>query len=194
MPLPNIQISGRGMDVTGPMKKYVEEKLNKYERVFDLATSIEVEFSENVAARGVDNDFNLEIMMTLPKTVARVEKSGSDVYAIVDEATDVIYRKVKRYKEKLRQWEGSSPWKVDEGEMADNSGDFEEFDFITYVPKIVRRKKIKDCKPMSEAEAIERMEMLGYDSFLFKNMQTGLFSLVYRRKRGGYGIVEPCEE
>jgi putative sigma-54 modulation protein len=191
MALPNVRISGHGMEVTDAMKKYVEEKLNKYERVFDLATSIDVEFVENVAARGVDTDFKVEIMMALPRTVARVEKSGSDIYAIVDETTDVIYRKVKRYKEKLRQWEGSSPWKVEEGEIGDVS---EDFDFITYIPKIVRRKKLEDCRPMSEAEAIERMEMLGYDTFLFKNMETGVYSLVYKRKRGGYGIVEPCEE
>ena len=191
MALPDLKVSGHGMEVTEALRAYIEEKLKKYERLFELATSVEVECTENVAARGVDKDFRVEISMKLPRTVARVEKEGSDLYALVDQATDVIFRKVKRYKDKLRQWEGKKQWVVEE-EIGREEED--DSDFITYVPKIVKRKKIEECRPVSEAEAIERMEMMGYDCFLFKSKETGLISMVYRRKRGGYGLVEPCDE
>lgn len=190
MALPEVKVSGHGMEVTDSVRSYIQDKITKHARVFDVATSIEVECVAEIAARGVDQDFKVEMTMKLPRTVARVEKEGAELYAIVDEVTDVMYRKVKRYKDKLRNWEGSSPWKVEEG-SAGGSGDF---DFVSYVPKIVKRKKIENCTPVSEVEAIERMEMMGYDSFLFKNKDTGLFSMVYRRKRGGYGLVEPCSD
>lgn len=72
-------------------------------------------------------------------------------------------------------------------------GDGEEgFDeYSNYVPKIAKRKKINDMSPLEEGEAIERMEMLGYDSYLFRSKKTDKISLVYKRKDGSYGIVEP---
>ena len=195
MSLPEVRISGRGMEITDAIQAYIEEKLNKYERIFNVATAIQVECIENIAARGVKDDFRVEISMTLPRTVVRVEKFGSDIYAIVDEATDVLSRKVKRYKDKLRQWEGKDSWKVDDMSADGKDADIvEESGLVDYVPKIMKRKKIEDCMPVSEAEAIEKMEMMGYNCFLFKSKKTGKFSMIYRRRKSGYGIVEPCEE
>jgi len=59
------------------------------------------------------------------------------------------------------------------------------------VTGIVKRKVIKDMEPIQEAEAIERMELSGYDQYLFKNKNTGKISMIYRRNYGGYGLVEP---
>jgi putative sigma-54 modulation protein len=194
MGLPAVQISGDGLDLTDAIREYIDEKLTKYENIFEVATNIRVECSEHVAARGVDKDFKVEVLMNLPRTQARVEKKGADLYAAIDEATDVLVRKVKKYKDKLRQWEGKAPWKAiePEEELEVEEPDEDDWYFTNYVPKVVRRKKIQNCTPMEEAEAIERMEMLGYDSFLFKNKE-GLYCMIYKRKRGGYGIVEACE-
>jgi len=194
MGLPDIQVSGNGMDITDAIHEYIVQKMTKYERIFDVATTIKVECTAHVAARGVDQDFRVEISMHLPRVVARVEKDGGDLYAIVDEITDVLARKVKRYKDKLRQWEGKIPWKIAEAGASLDTEDLSE-DVYTqgYTPRVVKRKKIEDCTPISEEEAIERMEMLGHESFLFKSRDTKRFAMVYKRKRGGYGIVEPCE-
>ncbi|MBN2100767.1 ribosome-associated translation inhibitor RaiA [Candidatus Dojkabacteria bacterium] len=195
MALPEIKVSGHGMEITDAIKDYVEDKISKYEKIFDIATSISVECSDNVTARGVDRDFSVEIMMHLPNVIARVEKSGPELYALVDEVTDILVRKVKKYKETKRKWEGSESWKaVEMTEDLEPDTDIEEDRYVAaYVPKIVRRKKLEDCTPVTEAEAIERMEMLDYDSYLFKNANTGKYSMVYRRRHGGYGVVEPCE-
>ena len=181
------------MEVTDRLRSYIEDKLRKNAHIFDIALGIEVECIENIAARGVDKDYRVEISMILPRTPVRVEKFGSDMFAAVDEAVDVLQRKVKRYKDKLRQWEGKDSWKVTEAEETEENGDQSDDPPVTYTPKIVKRKKLEDCMPIAEIEAIERMEMMGYDSFLFKNKKNGKFCLVYRRRQGGYGIVEPCE-
>ncbi len=195
MGLPAVQISGDGMDITEAIKDYINDKLSKYENIFEIATNIRVECSEHVAARGVDKDFKVEVLMNLPRTQARVEKKGADLYAAIDEVTDVLVRKVKKYKGKLRQWEGKAPWKtLGPEEELDVEEDDKSWYFPHYIPKIERRKKLDNCTPISEAEAIERMEMLGYDSFLFKNKKSGQYCMIYRRRQGGYGIVEACEE
>jgi putative sigma-54 modulation protein len=194
MGLPAVQISGDGFDITDPIREYIDEKLTKYEKIFEIATNIRVECSEHVASRGVDKDFKVEILMNLPRTQARVEKKGADLYAAIDEATDVLVRKVKKYKGKLHQWEGKAPWKTRSPEEELDVEPPEDSWYVpNYVPKVVRRKQMTNCTPMSEAEAIERMEMLGYDSFLFKN-KDGKYCMLYKRKSGGYGIVEACEE
>jgi putative sigma-54 modulation protein len=85
-------------------------------------------------------------------------------------------------------WGGSKEWEVMEIE-GDGEEGFDEYS--NYVPKIAKRKKINDMSPLEEGEAIERMEMLGYDSYLFRSKKTDKISLVYKRKDGSYGIVEP---
>ena len=195
MALPDVKISGRGMEVTDPIRSYILEKLKKHEPLFEMATAIEAECYQNISARGVKQDFRVEISVTMPRTLIRVEKYGSDVYAIVDQVVDVLLRKVKRYKDKLRKWEGKESWKMAEANgAAKDDADTVEETLVPYDPKIVKRKKIENCTPVTEEEAIERMEMMGYDSFLFKNKKTGKFSMVYRRRNGWYGIVEPCED
>ena len=190
----NIQISFVGMEPTEPLKKYVTEKLKKYEKFLDKATSIEVTLKENKYSRGIDKDFRIDVNVVLPQAPVRVEVVGGDMYANIDEATDTLVRRLKRYTDKESYWEGKTPWKVLEADAALEalSEEDEKIDnYANYVPKIAVRKKITDMSPIEEAEAIEKMELLGYDQLLFKNSNTGKISMVYRRQKGGYGLVEP---
>ena len=71
--------------------------------------------------------------------------------------------------------------------------DEKEDQYSDYVPTIAVRKKIQDMRPLEEGEAIERMELLGCDQLLFRNKGTGKISMVYKRVKGGYGLVEPAD-
>lgn len=193
MAMPPIAVSGHGMKITPAIEKYINKKLSKNEGLMSAATSISAVCVEEKASRGIDHDFRVEISVVLPRAVARIEKSGADIYAVIDEVSDVILRKMKRYKEMRHQWEGKRPWKIENLEHIEE-GDMDEendVDYVHYVPKIVERLKLENCTPMSEAEAIEQMELADLPCFLFKKQDTGMFSMVYKRKRGGYAIVEP---
>lgn len=192
MKLEDVQISFVGMDPTDALKKYVLEKLGKFEHLWKESTSIEVFFKENVSARGVRHDFRVDINIYLPNSAVRVESSGESMYANIDEATDVLSRRLKRYHDRKSFWEGATPWKVLEADanlITDGSEELE--DYAGYVPTVSVRKKIKDMSPLEEGEAIERMELLGYSQLLFRNKSTGKISMIYRRDQGGYGLVEP---
>jgi len=116
------------------------------------------------------------------------------MYANIDEASDTLARRLKRYTERKTYWEGVTPWKVLEADAHLKSiADELEDTYEDYVPTIAVRKKIEDMSPLEEGEAIERMELLGYDQLLFRNKNTGKLSMLYKRVQGGYGLVEPAE-
>jgi len=190
-----IKISFVGMEPLDSLKEYITEKIEKKKKLLKEATLIEVFFKENIHSRGVKEDFRVDITITLPNSPIRVEQSGEDMYANIDLAMDTLDRRLKRYRDRKGNWEGVKPWKVLEAEAAlqalTEEVEGELTDYSDYVPKIAVRKSVKDIGPMVEAEAIERMELLGYDQFLFLNKSTGKMSMIYRRRRGGYGLVEP---
>lgn len=188
MTLESINISFVGMEPTDSLRKYFLEKIGKYEYLWSDATGIEVVLKENINSRGVKNDFRIDINVSLSKSAVRVEVVGPDMYANIDEATDTLARRLKRYRDKKMYWEGSKPWEVLEDEEPVK---VEDDDYSDYVPRMSVRKKIVDMSPLEEGEAIEKMELLGYDQLLFRSKSTGKISMIYKRKNGDYGLVEP---
>ncbi len=178
-----------GMDSSDSLKEYAWEKISKREDLLKHATALEVAFKQSKAKKGVVNDFRVNISVDLPETPVRVEQRGEDMYANIDFAVDTLVRRLQRYTDRKARWSGEKAWEVQEGEPT--LDDFDTDDYSDYVPRIVRRKRIEDISPLEEGEAIERMDMLGYDFFLFRNRRTDKISVVYRRKDGSYGIVEP---
>lgn len=190
----NINISYIGMSSSQALEKYLNEKLLKYEVELIPATSIDVFFKQNVRARGVDADFRIDINVQLPKALVRVEENGADMYRLIDNATDTLIKRIRRYNDKKRNWDGNIPWRVLEASEAvdlSNTDDDVIDNYANYIPKISVRKKLEDISPMQEGEAIEKMELMGFNQMLFKNIKTGKISMLYKRKSGDYGIVEP---
>jgi len=194
MNIKDIQISFIGMEPTEALKKYSKEKISKYEHLLEEATSMEVLLKQFKSSRGVKDDFRVNFSLVLPKSVVRVEVNGENMYAIIDQASDTLARRIKRYQEKKSYWEGITPWKVIEADANMDEIKDDNFEqYSDYTPTIATRKKIDDMTPLEEGEAIERMELLGYDQYLFKNKATGKFSMIYKRVKGGYGLVEPAD-
>lgn len=182
------------MDSTEAIKDYVLQKVGKVENFLERAVKGEVVLKERVQRRGVDKDFRIDINISLPNSLVIVQEAGEDLYAIIDKAVDVLARRLKRYYDKLSQWEGKEPWKIVHAQ--ETLAEFEEKeegdDYSNYVPKIAVYKKIEDMRPKDYAEAIEEMELMGFNQFLFKNKQ-GQYSMLYKREDGSYGLVEPSE-
>ncbi len=190
----NINISYIGMDSSDALENYLKEKLTKFDTELIPVTNIDVYFKQNVHARGVDKDFRLEINLQLPKAVVRVEENGADMYALIDKATDVVIKRVRRYSDKKKNWDGNIPWRVLESQEAMNIdvlGDEVSDNYSNYIPKISVRKTLKEMSPMEEGEAIEKMELMGFNQMLFKNIKTGKISMLYKRSSGDYGLVQP---
>jgi len=194
MTIEDIQITFVGMDPTQALKKYVLDKISKYDHLLDEAMGVDVVLKEYTKRKGVKEDFRVDITVKLPKSTVRVEVSGENMYANIDEASDTLARRLKRYSDKKAYWEGITPWKVLEAdELLKGVVESEKDTYADYVPTIKVRKKVEDMSPLEEGEAIERMELLGYDQILFRSKSSGKISMIYRRKQGGYGLVEPAD-
>ncbi len=195
MKVEELQLKFMSMDPTEAIKDYVIQKVGKHENFLEKAIKGEVILKERVQRRGVDKDFRIDINISMPNSLVIVQEAGEDLYAIIDKATDVLARRLKRYQDKLSQWEGKEPWKIVHAKEALSEFEQEEeFDeYADYVPEIAVHKKIEDLQPREYAEAIEEMELKGFNQFLFKNKK-GNFSMVYKRDDGSYGLVEPSEE
>ncbi len=193
MNLEEVKINFVGMEPTEPIKKYVLEKIGKHAHLFAEAVDLEVFLKEFVNRKGVDHDFRIDINVSLPNSTVRVEVTGPDMYANIDEASDTLARRLKRYIDRRSYWEGATPWKVLEADNLNNTPVEMMDDYSDYVPSISVRKKIEDMSPLEEGEAIEKMELLGYDQLLFRSKKTGKISMLYKRDGGDYGLVEPAD-
>jgi len=114
----DVKITFNAMEPTEALKDYTLEKVGKFENLFTEVISAEVELTQNVHARGVDDDFRVDFNIDLPNTRVRVEEIGDNMYAIIDKGTDVLARRLKRYNEKQQKWDGKKPRKVLEAEAA----------------------------------------------------------------------------
>lgn len=194
MNIKDVQITFVGMKPTEPLKKYVVEKITKYEHLLTEAISVDVVLKEYTQRKGVKHDFRIDITVKLPKSTVRVEISGENMYANIDQATDTLARRLNRYSDKKAYWEGITPWKVLEADAMLKQVEEKIDTYVDYVPTIKVRKKLDDMSPLEEGEAIERMELLGYDQLLFRHKGSGKISMIYKRKEGGYGLVEPADK
>ena len=192
MKVEEVQIKFLSMEPTEAIKNYVIQKVGKVDNFLEKAVKAEVVLKERMQRRGVEKDFRIDINVSLPNNLVIVQEAGEDLYAIIDKAVDVLTRRLRRYNDKLSQWEGKEPWKVVHAQ--ESMPDVEEYDdYVDYVPKIAVHKKIDDLQPKEYAEAIEEMELRGFSQFLFKNKQ-GQFAMLYKREDGSYGLVEPSED
>lgn len=181
------KITFAGMDPTEALKDYAMDKFTKHQHLVDLAVSIDIIMTQNIGRRGVDKDFELSVTASVPRTRIHVEDRGEDMYALIDKLSDIFYRLLKRYQDRLAEWEGKKKWEV--VEIPEDDGVENVTNYADYVPKIVEKRKMQDLSPMDVAEAIENMELQGWDQFMFKDGKSGKLSVVYRV--GNYfGLIE----
>ena len=170
-------ITGRNIDVTEGLRNAVESKLGKLDRFFAPETEVHVTLS---VTRG---DQKIEVTIPEKGKIIRAEETSSDMYVSIDLVEEVIERQLKRYKNKIidRQ-QNAEDFREEyiEKEYADEQDDV----------KIIRTKKFA-IKPMDPEEACVQMELLGHNFFVFYNGETDEVNVVYKRKGGTYGLIEP---
>ncbi|HHV38895.1 MAG TPA: ribosome-associated translation inhibitor RaiA [Tepidimicrobium sp.] len=172
-----LSFTGRNIEVTEALKNITTKKLGRLEKYFQKELEGSVNFSVE------KNREIIEITINLPGTLLRAEESSDDMYASIDKAVDVLEGQIRKYKTKLQR-------RYQNGETIrfENIPSLEEKDDDG--PEIVRIKRF-DMKPMDEEEAILQMELLGHNFFLFMNAETDSLGVLYKRRDGNYGLIEP---
>ena len=171
----NFIISGKNIEVTSGLKDAIEQKLGKLERYFTPETEITVTLSVEKGRQ------KIEVTIPVKGSIVRSEQTSSDMYVSIDLVEEVIERQLRKYKNKLvaKHQEGGNFQK-----------EFMEKETEDQEVKIIRSKRF-DIKPMYPEDACVQMELLGHNFFAFVNAETDEINVVYKRKGGTYGILEP---
>jgi putative sigma-54 modulation protein len=177
-------IKGKNMEVTDRLHDYVHKKIGKLDRYLPTITEAWVELSVE-GARAAQHRQVCQVTLRSNGTILRAEERSDDIFNSIDTVLAKMYRQIARYKGKRQnRWRGVGmaaepvPLELDEAELESAEG------------AIVRSKRFP-MTPMNTEEAVEQMELLGHDFFVFFNGEVGEVNVLYRRKDGNYGLLQP---
>ena len=175
-----LQVKGRNIEVSDSIRSYAQEKLGKLERQLHDPTRVELELTVERNPSIAENQI-AEATIWTKGPILRARESSHDMKASIDQLVDKLERQVTRYKEK-RQRKSSRrdgiPAEESPGVPVESEG------------MIVKTKQFP-VKPMTPEEAVLQLELVGHDFFVFRNAESGEVNVVYRRRDGAYGLIEP---
>ena len=171
------------MSSSDSLREYAERKISKLDRLFRTEADASVTFSTE---RG---RYRAEITIRNNGLFYRANELTNDMYASIDSGVAAIERQIRRNKTRLEKRLREGALEKEAMEMAALPVDDEPDDEF----KIVRSKRFF-IKPMGVEEAILQMNLLDHEFFVFRNNEDSALSIVYKRKAGGYGLIETGEE
>lgn len=174
-----ISISGKNLEISDYLSDLVEKKVGKLERYFPQDTEVQVTLSVE------KNRHIVEVTIPIDGGVIRGEEVTGDMYASIDNVLDKLEKQIIRHRTKLEKCLRSGAFRYQEPLYGGSYDEPEEEG-----PKIVRVKRFA-IKPMSEGEAMLQIEMVGHSFYVFINSETNRMNVLYKRKDGNYGLIEP---
>lgn len=181
-------IHSRNMEVTDRLHDYVEKKTGRLDRYLPSLAEVRVDLAEENTRSAIERQVAQITIRDERGTILRAEERSNDMFASVDAVVDKLYRQINRYRGKRRRVRRGGG--DDFSELEPLIADEELLEELEEGPNIVRRKRFP-LQPMSPEEAIEQMELLGHDFFLFFNPEEESVNLVYKRHDGDYGLLMP---
>ncbi len=183
-----ILIHSHNMEVSDRLQEYVEKKTKRLDRYLPNLAEVRVDLAEENTRSSVQRHVAQVTIRDERGTILRAEERSNDMFASIDAVVDKLYRQINRYRGKRRRNRRSGadefadyePLPLDEEFLEEEEGPRE----------IVRRKRFP-LQPMSVEEAVDQMELLGHDFFVFFNPDEQAVNVVYKRLDGNYGLLLP---
>lgn len=172
-----VKVNGKNIEITNALRDIVEKKLSKLDRYFKPEVEANILLSVN------KNNHNIEVTIPFNGVILRAEESSDDMYVSLDLVLDKVERQIRKQKTRMeRRIHGDSLiyHLIPEYNFEDDKDE----------AKIVKTKKFA-MKPMSAEEAVLQMDLLGHSFFVYTDADTSEVNVVYKRKDGNYGLIEP---
>jgi putative sigma-54 modulation protein len=176
-----LQVKGRNLDVSDQIRQYAEDKLAKLDRLVKDPTRVELELAVEKNPSISDNHV-AEATVWTKGPVLRAREASGDMKASIDQLVDKLERQVKRYRDKRRPRKHDRP----DGPVVEQA----PLELSEGGPAIVKSKQFA-FKPMAPDEAVLQLELVGHDFFVFRSAESDEINVVYRRRDGNYGLIEP---
>lgn len=180
-----IKITGRNLEITENIKSYVSKKISRLSRHIPIIKEANMELADE-KTRAPEVRFVAQMTLNCDGVFVRGEDRQQNIFASIDGVIEVMDRQLEKYKGKLH--------KKNQIHSARKKSAVESLAAMPEItedePSIVRVKRFA-LKPMMPEDAIDQMDFLGHDFFFFMNSSTGKYNVVYLRKDGKYGLIEP---
>lgn len=174
-----VNILGKNIEITDGLRNAVEKKLSRLDKFFEDEQEAFATLSVQKARQII------EVTIRFNGVLLRSEEANTDMYAAIDIVSDKLERQMVKHKSRLeRKYHINVPLKYKNIPAYEYSAD------EVREPQIVRTKRFA-IKPMSAEEAVLQMDLLGHDFYVFSNDKNGDVNVVYKRKDGNYGLIEP---
>lgn len=183
-------IQGNNITVTEAIHDYVEEKVEKAVKHFHNITSkVDVHLSVARNAR-ITNKHKAEVTVYANGTVIRAQEGSENLYASIDLVSDKISRQLRKYKERLLDKNQGHPKTGAILEQKTVEGDLIG-DRQPELPSEVVRMKYFSMPSMTIEEALEQLQLVDHDFYMFRNQETNEINVIYIRNHGGFGVIQP---
>ncbi|MCS6907962.1 MAG: ribosome-associated translation inhibitor RaiA [Anaerolineales bacterium] len=180
-----VEVVSRNMEISERLQDYIDKKVAKLDRYLPGIEEARVDVTYEKSARNAADRQIAQITIRGKGFILRSEERADDIFAALDTALDKIQRRIERFKGKRYRGRGDGK-SVAEAIVSETEGES-----VEEQPVIAKRKRFL-VTPMDELEAIEQMNLLGHDSFfVFYNTNSGAINILYKRRNGTYGIIEP---
>ena len=176
-----ITISGKNIEVSDYLEELINKKVNKLDKYFPEDTQAHVTLSVE------RNRHIVEVTIPYAGGIIRGEETSGDMYASVDNVLSKLEKQIVRHRTKLEKSLRAGAFRAPEPVYADA---FTQDDLDEEAAKVVKVKRF-DIKPMTVDEAMLQLEMLGHSFYMFTNGDTNQINVIYKRKDGNYGLIEP---
>ncbi len=184
-----VKVFGRNMDVSDKIHDYISGKAEKLDRYLKEIEETRVELSHAKNARSASDRQVAQITVRGRRLLLRAEERSDDILSAFDAALDKMQRQIERYKGKRQYGRGE---RGDGRSAADIAPNIDLSDDEEDAEMVIARRKRFSIYPMVEEEALEQMKLLGHDNFfIFYNGETNAVNVLYRRRDGSYGLIEP---
>lgn len=166
----------RKFEATDDVKERIQKKLSKLDKFFPVETEAKVALKEE------GGKVRVEVTIRQGGAIFRAEESDKEVYNAIDRVQEVLERQIRKNRTRLEK-----------------KMHFTKDSFADYAPEeldeelVITKVKKFEILPMSVEEAVMQMNLLSHEFYMFRNSETGLINLVYKRKGNAYGVIEPTE-
>lgn len=178
-----LNLKGKNVNVHSDLKEVAERKIGRLDKYFHEDLNAMVAFSNE------KNEKKVELTIYLRETTLRAESAAEDFQSAIDRSIDAIERQIRKHKTKLQK-------RYNKGKTIRFENIYVEKDEMIAEekeegkPKIIKVKRF-GLKPMDEEEAALQMELIGHNFFVFLDHESDMVKVLYRRKDGNYGLIEP---
>ena len=178
-----LTVSGKNLEITDALREYVEKKIGRLDRYLPAITDARVELTVENTRAAKDRQV-AQVTLRTKHAILRAEEASSDMFASIDAVVEKMQRQVDHFKGK--RW---SKRIASNGDDAQAQAAAEEE--AAEEPSRISRVKRFAMIPMDEEEAVDQMELLGHDFYVFFNVNQNQINVIYRRRSGDYGLIQP---